>query len=334
MNLKVSILVPVFKVEAHIEKCAVSLFCQTFESIQFIFVNDCTPDCSIEILEKTLLRYPLRKNQVKIINHKQNLGIGATRNSLLKAASGEYILWVDGDDYISADAVEKLIEVAESSDADLITSDSYFFYKGEGKTEIFKQNFPKESKHYIEALARHQVRAALWGTLSKRSLWVDNKIEIQGTSRFGEDYFATVQLFYFASKIKCVQLPFYFYNQTNLNAYTKGYKSENHFISTIQLFDNLSTFFKNKNTSEQYNSFLSIARITEFSGLLLHTTSELRRKYGNSIEVSDLSGYYKLAGLTCWQFVILKQIVSGNNLIADILIVIAKILRVLFGINF
>ncbi|MEI6554423.1 MAG: glycosyltransferase family 2 protein [Paludibacter sp.] len=330
----VSILVPVYKVEAHIEKCAVSLFSQTFESIQYVYVNDCTPDSSIEVLERILTKFPKRANQVSIIHHEQNKGIGATRNTLLHAATGKYIFWVDSDDFIKNDAVEKLVENVENSDADLVTTDSYFFYNGENNTKIFRQNFPTDSKKYIEAIGCHQARAALWGTISKRSLWIDNQIEIQNSSRFGEDYFATIQLFYFAKRISCIQLPFYYYNQTNINAYTRGYKSENHFVSMIQLFEKLTLFFQKQNKLEEYVTFLLKARITEFSGLLLHTTAELRMKYKNVIDQNELLTQYQSVGLSQWQFFILKQIVSGKNVISSLLLVLAKILRAIFKINF
>ena len=67
---KVSILVPVYGVEKYIGKCAESLFSQTFQDIEYIFVNDCTPDHSIDLLQEILMRYPERKEQVKIIHHK------------------------------------------------------------------------------------------------------------------------------------------------------------------------------------------------------------------------------------------------------------------------
>lgn len=75
--MKVSILVPVYGVEKYIEKCAVSLFEQSYEDIEYIFVNDCTPDLSIEVLRGTIARYPQRQKQVVIIDHDVNRGLGA-----------------------------------------------------------------------------------------------------------------------------------------------------------------------------------------------------------------------------------------------------------------
>src|ERR1035437_865583 len=87
---KVSVLVPIYNVAPFIERCVESLFRQTFESIQFIFVNDSTPDNSMDILHHVLEKYPNRQEQVLIINHEENNGIGVTRNTLLDASTAEY----------------------------------------------------------------------------------------------------------------------------------------------------------------------------------------------------------------------------------------------------
>ena len=86
MNPKVSIIVPVYNVSKFIERCARSLFEQTFESIEYIFVNDCTPDDSITKLNKIIIDYPQRSKSIRIIEHETNRGLAAARNSGLLAA--------------------------------------------------------------------------------------------------------------------------------------------------------------------------------------------------------------------------------------------------------
>ena len=104
--MKVSILVPVYGVEKYIEKCAVSLFEQSYEDIEYIFVNDCTPDRSIEVLRATIARYPQRQKQVVIIDHDVNRGLGAARHTATEwAATGELVMHVDSDDYLMPHAV-------------------------------------------------------------------------------------------------------------------------------------------------------------------------------------------------------------------------------------
>ena len=93
MQKRVSVCIPVYGVEKYIERCARSLFEQTMtDGIEFIFVNDCTKDNSIEILEKVLEEYPHRKEQVKIIHHEKNRGLVAARNTGLEHATGDYII--------------------------------------------------------------------------------------------------------------------------------------------------------------------------------------------------------------------------------------------------
>ena len=86
---KVSVIVPIYNVEAYIERCAVSLFEQTLHEMEFIFVNDCTPDDSMKILSQVLSRYPHRSDQVVIINQPKNLGAAQAREVGIKAAKGE-----------------------------------------------------------------------------------------------------------------------------------------------------------------------------------------------------------------------------------------------------
>lgn len=82
--MKVSIGIPVYGVEKYIERCAKSLLEQTYQDIEYIFVDDCSPDNSIDILNKVLSQYPTRKEQVKVIRHDKNLGSACTRNTAVR----------------------------------------------------------------------------------------------------------------------------------------------------------------------------------------------------------------------------------------------------------
>ena len=98
--LKISILTPIYGVEKYIEQCARSLFEQSYASIEYIFVDDCTPDKSIGILQSLLKEYPERAQQVRIIHHDRNRGVGAARQTALMAATGDYLLFADSDDML------------------------------------------------------------------------------------------------------------------------------------------------------------------------------------------------------------------------------------------
>ena len=120
--MKISIGVPVFGVEKYIERCARSLFEQSYKDIEYIFVNDCTPDNSMSILKNVLDEYPVRKQQVVIINNEKNIGLALTRNKIIENCTGDFIYNVDSDDYIELDTIELLVEKQKETNADIISS--------------------------------------------------------------------------------------------------------------------------------------------------------------------------------------------------------------------
>ncbi|MBQ1779984.1 MAG: glycosyltransferase family 2 protein, partial [Bacteroidales bacterium] len=122
---QVSILVPIYEVEKYIERCARSLFEQTYDNLEYIFVDDCSPDKSMEILEQVMEDYPNRKKQVRIIRHEHNRGLAAARNTALDAATSPFITHVDSDDYLSLDAIHLLVNKQVETDADIV-SGNYF----------------------------------------------------------------------------------------------------------------------------------------------------------------------------------------------------------------
>ena len=118
--MNISVCVPVYGVEKYIERCARSLFEQTMtDGIEFVFVDDCTKDKSIEVLKKVLEEYPERKEQVKIIHHEVNKGLTGARNTALQYASGDYIIHCDSDDWVDENLYETMYKKAISEQADV-----------------------------------------------------------------------------------------------------------------------------------------------------------------------------------------------------------------------
>lgn len=120
--MRISVCIPVYGVERFVEKCVRSLFEQTYEDMEFIFVDDCTPDRSVEILRQVLEDYPKRKGQVKILRHETNRGLLAARQTALTVATGDYVAHLDSDDWVDDDYYEKLLTCAMKADADLVYS--------------------------------------------------------------------------------------------------------------------------------------------------------------------------------------------------------------------
>lgn len=123
---KISVIVPVYKVEAVLKKCLDSIITQTYENLEIILVDDGSPDSSGEICDE----YSKRDSRVKAI-HKKNAGVAAARNSGLKVATGEYCIFVDSDDYIEPIMYQSMIQIAEEYDCDVVMCDCVKEHKDE-----------------------------------------------------------------------------------------------------------------------------------------------------------------------------------------------------------
>ena len=116
----VSVIILVYKVERYIEQCARSLFGQTLEDLEYIFVDDCTPDDSIAILNRVLDEYPGRRSQVKILHNDVNRGQAYSRRRGIEASSGEYIIHCDSDDWIEPEMYAKMYDLATREGKDMV----------------------------------------------------------------------------------------------------------------------------------------------------------------------------------------------------------------------
>lgn len=212
----VSIIVPVYGVERYIERCAVSLFEQTYKDIEYIFVNDATPDKSIEVLKTVMERYPERAKAVRIVEHPQNRGVSAARNTGVDNAIGEYLWQVDSDDYVATDAVQKCVETAEKQHADVVICDvNVVTAKG-----IYPEKVTYTNKvDYIRRILQHIEKCAHWNKFYRRSLFVDFDIRADENIRLADDYAVTPRLLYCAKSVVMLHEPLYFYETTNQSSY-------------------------------------------------------------------------------------------------------------------
>lgn len=252
----VSILVPVFRVEKYIERCARSLFEQTYSNIEYIFVNDCTPDNSIEILENILRDYPHRATFVKVINHDFNKGLSVARNTGLFHATGRYVTFVDSDDYIDSNAIEKLVKKIEQDNSDIVVYDIRYIYSN--KTFVQQQNVSYNSKEFVSQLLRYELPVCVCGKLYKRSLFYNNDINFINGLNVGEDYVTTPRIAYYSQSISYCQGVYYNYIQYNPSSYTNNFKHKN-IEDIITAINYLSSFFQSKNNYTDYASDLDAA---------------------------------------------------------------------------
>ena len=239
MYPKVSILVPVYKVENFIDKCANSLFVQKYENIEYIFIDDCTPDDSIFRLQKVIEKYP--HCDVHVIKHKSNQGLSSARNTGVQHAKGEYIMNVDSDDYLdSPNVISKVMSEIILSNADIALFDMKYIFPHSVKYMSQKINLNKNE--YVQKLIQRDLPLCVCGGIYKRSLYVDNNIWAVDGLNFAEDYAVKPRLAFMANKIIHVPNIYYCYRQDNVNSYTKNY-NEKTLIDLEKSLDVLKIFF-------------------------------------------------------------------------------------------
>ncbi|MDA3079229.1 MULTISPECIES: glycosyltransferase family 2 protein [unclassified Campylobacter] len=215
----VSIIVPIYNVEKYIAKCATTLFEQDFDSIEYVFVNDCTPDNSMQVLQSVIEKYPNRKNDIKIINNAQNSGSSLTRKNGLDNASGEYILFIDSDDWVELDMVSSLYKKAKDDEADIVCFDNYLNFENKQKyakhIRINGLENIDNAMQYAKYILAIYVSTAVWNKMAKRDIY--RYIEFPNF-QYSEDMYITFQLFLKANKISHINKAFIHYSQININS--------------------------------------------------------------------------------------------------------------------
>ena len=221
----VSILVPIYGVEKYIEQCAISLFEQTYPNLEFVFVDDASPDKSVEILQHVITDYPKWEGRISIIYHDMNRGLAAVRNTLVDNCKGEFLVHVDSDDWLEPNAIELLVKKQIETDADIVTGLFYRHILNEGHEIIAKATSPLKGENREETLKEmleYGSVVATWNRLIRRSLYFDYNIRCFEGIDAGEDVLITPRLMYYSQKVTACNAFTYHYNQCNSNSYVNN----------------------------------------------------------------------------------------------------------------
>lgn len=211
--VKVSVIVPIYNVEKYIEDCAKSLFQQTLNDIEYIFVNDCTPDNSIKILKEVLDAYPERKNQVKIVNLEVNSGQAAARKRGVSEATGDFIIFCDGDDWVDKNMYQRLYDCAIQHNYDFVRC--LFSRVSEGHQALCKL-IPPESyankKQLLSYLIRSSDFSSTCDKLVRRNVVFSQQF-VYPKDNMCEDLVYVLQYVLNAKSIGYINESFYYYRQ-------------------------------------------------------------------------------------------------------------------------
>lgn len=211
---KVSVCVPIYGVEKFIERCARSLFEQTLDDMEYIFVDDCTKDNSIAVLKKVIEYYPGRKDQIKIIHHEHNKGLSFARETAVNAATGDYIAHCDSDDWVETSMYQELYEYAVQGDYDFVKSGRLVSNGGEIIEEqlVFTEKGSVDKESIIRYLLLDKGWNSIWNTLIKRTVYEMAPLSYTKNVMM-EDCYLVSQLILRSQSFCVVNKAYYYYYQ-------------------------------------------------------------------------------------------------------------------------
>ena len=249
LELKVSVIVPVYNAEGTIEFTVKSIQEQTYKNIEIILVDDGSVDKSSEICD-TLAKNDQR---VKVI-HQQNSGVSVARNSGITQAEGEFLCFVDADDEIEADMIEKLVEAHVQSGAQLVTAGIKEIHKNE---EVIKSpdnmtiDLENVCDNVVIDLCSNNLMVFMTSKLFLRKIFVDNDLSLKPGLVCGEDHLIVFEYLRYVNKISFINYAPYIYNCLNLN----GTKRFFPLTGQIDIFKAKENFVKkicNESVAEEY----------------------------------------------------------------------------------
>lgn len=240
----ISVIIPVYNIENYLSRCIESILNQTYKNWEAIFINDGSTDNSLNILEK----YQKKDNRIKIIN-KKNEGSGAARNDGIENSNGEYIAFLDSDDWYENNFLEKLYKNLKENNSDIAMCNPKMVYENPQKnkninTYSFENIELKKNPKQILGILGMPV---VWNKLYKKDIIVKNNIRFPNYS-FAEDVEFLYKTFLYANKISKVEEYLYNYYQREDSA-TKKVKVEA-VEQVYKVLENIENFVKNKFTNK------------------------------------------------------------------------------------
>lgn len=208
MNPLISVIVPIYKVENYLNKCVDSIINQTYKNLEIILVDDGSPDTCPQICDE----YTKQDSRIKVI-HKENGGLSDARNAGMKIANGEYVAFIDSDDYISCDFIETLYNAMKAENSDIVECDVVRFEDGTTPSVIndnFEINSFSTEKGLSLLISDNKFHQHVWNKLYKSVLAL--KIPF-AKGKLNEDEFWTYQVFGQAERVTKINKSMYFYLQ-------------------------------------------------------------------------------------------------------------------------
>lgn len=260
----VSVIIPIYKVEQYIERCARSLFGQTLDDIEYIFVDDCSPDRSVDVLRLTMDDYPDRKPHIHILRNEINQGSAITRRKGIEMATGEFVICCDSDDWVEPDCYEKMYTSVMSETSDMCICD----FRGIGETFV-DEGFHcyQKGENFVKGLLTGNISGSLCNKLIRREFFTSDFIF--PTRSFSEDFASCIQIGIKHPKISYVPEVLYNYWQ--------------HPGSMVNSVDKESMLWKLSDNIANYSLAFDALRINGMADMYINEIIIYKLKIKNSI---------------------------------------------------
>lgn len=278
-NPCVSVIIPVYNTEKYLRQCLDSVVNQTLRNIEIICIDDKSTDNSLQILQE----YAQKDNRLKIVKNKKNSGSAASRNKGVLLAKGEYIGFVDSDDYISLDYYKNLLEkailfyadISATSKAYVFSEDGRGFYKNLGlnNKSIISNNIDKGNIIITTGVSCNKIY--------KRSFLINNNIKCMEIKNAAEDNYFTDCAIIKANKIAVSHDSIYYY-RNNANSQTKKLKDESQF-SMIHVYSEIDNFIIKQNfpkkIEEEWLSIINRRKKIDFDEFMKTMQPNCRKEF-------------------------------------------------------
>ena len=271
---KVSVVIPIYNVENYLRKCLDSVCNQTYENLEIICVNDCSPENSSEILKE----YAAKDNRIKIINHKKNGGLSAARNTGMDNATGEYIYFLDSDDWIDSDYIEKMVNKIIETDADIVIDKNVITEK-ENFSAPYKHPSHKEeyTNNFITKDEIVNIMVNAWSKMLKTDFIRRKNL------RFPEGYINEDLYFHYIALAQTDKA--YFFDGANYHYLSRdagiSKTEENKDIETMKIFSLLYDYFKEHNL---LNEGIKIFAVMPFYSINSEEKYSFFKEYFNKVK--------------------------------------------------
>lgn len=281
----ISVVIPVYNTSSYLARCIDSIFEQDLKDVELIFIDDYSTDNSFEVLNQCLKGR--ESENLTIVKNPKNLGSGETRNKGISLAKGDYVIFVDSDDYVTSDYFQVLKNAIESR-PDIVVFDMTEIWSN--KTVLKHVDLPDSPLESVELLLLNKMHNSLCNKMFKRSMFLKHDIRItKGLSMF-EDKSICFKLFYYAKSQLYIDKSLYFYDRSRENSLTKEFKESNLQASVI-VAKVIDDFFKDKEVSDNIHNAIQANKVHVLGYIGLYCVRTTRSKYAKELGKLSFSAF-------------------------------------------